>query len=187
MSDVIESAISNSAEQMDHTIDHLKKELAKIRTGKASAAILDGIMVDYYGNPTPLQQVANVSVSDARTITIQPWEKAVLAKIEQSLFAANLGITPMNDGEVVRITIPPLTEERRKDLAKQAKAVAEDAKVALRQIRHKVFDTIKKEQKNGYPEDMVKRKEGDVDKLLQQHSEAIDALYHAKEKDIMTV
>lgn len=187
MSDAIDMAIAHGREQMDHTIDHLKKELTKIRTGKASPAMLEGLQVDYYGSHVPLHQVANVGTSDARTITIQPWEKGMLAKIEQALFAANLGITPMNDGEVVRLSIPPLTEERRKDLVKQARTVGEDAKVALRHIRHKAIDTIKKEMKNGYPEDMGKRKEAEVEKLLQTHSEAIDHLIQAKEKDIMTV
>ena len=187
MNDAIDTAIAHGREQMDHTIDHLKKELAKIRTGKASPGMLDGLQVEYYGSHVPLTQVANVGTTDARTITIQPWEKGMLAKIEQALFAANLGITPMNDGEVVRLSIPPLTEERRKDLAKQAKAAGEEAKVALRHIRHKAIDIIKKEVKNGYPEDMGKRKEEDVEKLLKQHTEAIDHLIQVKEKDIMTV
>jgi len=183
----IDNAIAQGQEQMDHAIDHLKKELTKIRTGKASTGMLDGLLVDYYGNNTPLQQVANVGIADARTITIQPWEKGMLAKIEQAIFAANLGITPMNDGEIIRISIPPLTEERRRDLVKQAKVVGEEAKVALRHIRHKVMDTIKKEIKDGYPEDMGKKKEADVDHMLKSHSESIDHLITAKEKDIMTV
>lgn len=187
MNDAIDSGIAHGQEQMDHTIDHLKKELTKIRTGKASPAMLEGLQVEYYGSPVPLQQVANVSIADARTITIQPWEKGMLAKIEQALFAANLGITPMNDGEIVRISIPPLTEERRKELVKQAKAAGEDAKVALRHIRHKVIDVIKKEVKDGYPEDAGKRMEAEVEKSLQAHYESIDHLIQGKEKDIMTV
>lgn len=187
MHEQIDTMIAQSREQMDHAIDHLKKELTKIRTGKASTGMLDGLQVDYYGSNTPLQQVANVGIADARTLTIQPWEKSMLAKIEQAIFAANMGITPMNDGEIIRISIPPLTEERRKDLAKQAKVMGEEAKVALRHIRHKVMDFIKKEIKDGYPEDMGKKKEADVDKMLHTHSEAIDHLITAKEKDIMTV
>lgn len=187
MAETVESMIRMAAEQMDHAIDHLKKELSKVRTGKASGSILDGLMVDYYGTNTPLSQVANIGVADARTVTIQPWEKSMLAKIEHSIFAANLGITPMNDGEIIRISIPPLTEERRKDLVKQAKTMGEEAKVALRHSRHKTIDFIKKEMKNGYPEDMGKKAEADVDKLLHTHSEAIDHLITAKEKDIMTV
>lgn len=187
MHEKIDSTIAHGQEQMDHAIDHLKKELTKIRTGKASTGMLDGLQVDYYGSNAPLQQVANVGIADARTITIQPWEKGMLAKIEQAIFAANMGITPMNDGEIIRISIPPLTEERRKDLAKQAKVMGEDAKVALRQIRHKVMDFIKKEVKDGYPEDMGKKKEGDVDKMVHTHTDAVDHLIAAKEKDIMTV
>jgi len=187
MHEKIDSMIQAASEQMDHAIDHLKKELTKIRTGKASTGMLDGLQVDYYGTMTPLPQVANVGIADARTITIQPWEKSMLAKIEQSIFAANMGITPMNDGEIIRISIPPLTEERRKDLVKQAKTMAEDGRVALRHVRHKVMDFIKKEIKDGYPEDMGKKKEADVDKMLHAHSEAIDHLMVAKEKDIMTV
>jgi len=183
----IDNAIAQGQELMDHAIDHLKKELTKIRTGKASTGMLEGLLIDYYGNNTPLQQVANVGIADARTITIQPWEKGMLAKIEQAIFAANLGITPMNDGEIIRISIPPLTEERRRDLVKQAKVVGEEAKVALRHIRHKVMDTIKKEIKDGYPEDMGKKKEADVDHMLKSHSESIDHLITAKEKDIMTL
>jgi ribosome recycling factor len=183
----IEDLIRQGREQMDQAIEHLKKELSKIRTGKASTGLLEGLHVDYYGANTPLQQVANIGVADARTITIQPWEKSMLSKIEQALFAANLGITPMNDGEIIRITIPPLTEERRRDLVKQAKSAGEEAKVALRHARHKVIDFIKKEVKNGYPEDMGKKREADVDKMIHSFSESIDQLIVAKEKDIMTV
>lgn len=187
MAETVDSMIEQGSALMDVAIDHLKKELSKIRTGKASTGMLEGLHVDYYGSSTPLHQVANVGIADARTITIQPWEKAMLGKIEQVIFAANLGITPMNDGEIIRISIPPLTEERRRDLVKQAKTMGEEAKVALRHARHKVIDFIKKEMKDGFPEDIGKRKELDVDKLLHTHSEAIDHLISAKEKDIMTV
>lgn len=187
MHEKIDSMIQHSKEQMDHAIDHLKKELTKIRTGKASTGMLDGLHVDYYGTNTPLHQVANIGIADARTITIQPWEKSMLAKIEQAIFAANLGITPMNDGEIIRISIPPLTEERRRELAKQAKGMGEEAKVAIRNIRHKILDFIKKEVKDGYPEDMGKKKEADVDKMVHGHADAVDHLIGSKEKDIMTV
>jgi ribosome recycling factor len=187
MQETIDDIIQQCSEQMDLAIDHLRKELSKIRTGKASTGMLEGLQVDYYGNNTPLSQVANVGIADARTITIQPWEKSMLAKIEQAIFAANLGITPMNDGEIVRISIPPLTEERRRDLAKQSKAMGEEAKVALRHARHKAIDFVKKEVKDGYPEDIGKRREAEVDKMLHTHSESIDELIAAKEKDIMTV
>ncbi|HZV68717.1 MAG TPA: ribosome recycling factor [Saprospiraceae bacterium] len=187
MSETVDTIITHGAAQMDIAVEHLKKELTKIRTGKANTGLLDGLLVDYYGNNTPLAQVANVGIADARTITIQPWEKSMLAKIEQSIFAANIGITPMNDGEIIRISIPPLTEERRRDLAKQAKTMGEEAKVALRHARHKIIDFIKKAMKDGFPEDMGKRKEAEVDKMLHHHSEAVDHLISAKEKDIMTV
>ncbi len=187
MSENVDSVVLHGQEQMDLAVDHLKKELTKIRTGKASTGMLDGLQVDYYGANAPLHQVANVGIADARTLTIQPWEKGMLAKIEQAIFAANLGVTPMNDGEIIRISIPPLTEERRKDLAKQAKAMGEEAKVTLRHVRHKVIDHIKKEMKDGYPEDLGKKKEADVDKMVQTHYDAVDQLISAKEKDIMTV
>jgi len=187
MAETVDTIISQGSAQMDLAIDHLKKELTKIRTGKASTGILDGLLVDYYGHNTPLSQVANIGIADARTITIQPWEKPMLAKIEQSIFAANIGITPMNDGEIIRISIPPLTEERRRDLVKQGKTMGEEAKVALRHARHKVIEFIKKSMKDGFPEDMGKRKEADVDKMLHAHYETVDHLISAKEKDIMTV
>ena len=187
MNETIESVVQLGKDQMDVAIDHLKKELTKIRTGKASTGLLDGLLVDYYGSNTPLQQVANVGIADARTITIQPWEKSMLAKIEHSIFTANLGVTPMNDGEIIRISIPPLTEERRRDLVKQAKAMGEEAKVALRHARHKVIDFIKKQIKDGYPEDMGKKLEAEVDKMVHHHNDSVDHLITGKEKDIMTV
>ena len=187
MSEDIEVFLRKMKVEMDHALDHLQQELVKIRTGKASPSMLGGIMVDYYGSPTPLNQVANVATADARTLAIQPWEKSMLGPIEQAIFAANLGLTPMNDGEFVRINIPPLTEERRRELVKQAKALGEDGKVSLRNTRHKMMDFIKDEVKNGYPEDMGKRKEANVDKLVHDYSDKIDAMIAAKENDIMTV
>ena len=187
MAETVEGVVLQAKEAMDTAIEHLKKELTKIRTGKASTGLLDGLLVDYYGNNTPLHQVANVGIADARTITIQPWEKNMLAKIEHAIFAANLGVTPMNDGEIIRISIPPLTEERRKDLVKQAKAMGEEAKVALRHARHKVIDFIKKQMKEGYPEDLGKKLEVEVDKMVHQHTDTVDHLISSKEKDIMTV
>ncbi len=168
-------------------IDHLKKELTKIRAGKASPAMLDGLMVNYYDVPTPIAQVANLSTPDAKTIAIQPWEKGMLGNIEQAIFKANLGLTPMNDGEFVRITIPPLTEERRKDLVKQVKAAGEDAKISLRKTRQKMMDAVKKEVKDGYPEDEGKKKEATIQDLLKKYTAEVDDLTEGKEKDIMTV
>ncbi|MCL4107846.1 UNVERIFIED_CONTAM: hypothetical protein GTU68_027231 [Idotea baltica] len=149
--------------------------------------MLSSIMVDYYGTPTPLMQVSNVGTADSRTITIQPWEKNMLAAIERAIFEANLGLTPMNDGEFVRINIPPMTEERRVQLGKQAKSHGEDAKVSVRSVRHKMIDFIKKEVKNGYPEDAGKRKEEEVEQQVKKYYSKIDGLVEAKEKDIMTV
>ena len=174
-------------EYMDHAIDHLQKELQKIRAGKASTSMLEGILVDYYGSQSPINQVANVNVTDARTINIQPWDKSMLGLIEKAIFEANLGITPMNDGENIRLNIPPLTEDRRKDLVKQSKALGEEAKVSLRNTRHKMMDFIKKKVKEGYPEDGGKQKEEEIQHLTNEYSQKIDDLFHAKEKDIMTI
>ncbi len=172
---------------MDGAIEHLAEELSKIRTGKASTAMLKGIMVDYYGSPTPLNQVANVSTADSKTLTIQPWEKSMLAPIEQAIFASNMGLTPQNDGEIIRISIPPLTEERRRDLVKQAKSNGEDAKVSIRQARHKIMDFIKKAVKDGFPEDAGKRKEDEVEKMVKKYGEDVDRIVSGKEKDILTI
>ncbi len=187
VSDEVDMAMDIAKEGMELAVEHLTNELIKIRTGKAAPAMLNGLLVEYYGSPTPLNQVANVGTSDARTITIQPWEKKMLAAIEQSIFAANLGLTPMNDGEIIRINIPPLTEERRKLLVKQAKHLGEEGKISLRSNRHKAMDAIKKAVKDGYPEDAGKRKEDEVDKLVHEYSDKIDRVVEVKEKDIMTV
>lgn len=185
--DDIDGAIGQGKSLLENSLDHLQKELAKLRTGKASPAMISDLLVSYYGAPTPLSQVSNVSTSDARTLVIQPWEKSLLSAIEKAIFEANLGMTPQNDGEVVRITIPPLTEERRKDLVKKAKALGEEAKVSQRNIRRAIIDTIKKEVKEGFPEDAGKREEEKVDKLVHQYHDRTDQLIQAKEKDIMTI
>ncbi len=172
---------------MDHSLDHLQKELSKLRTGKASTTMLEGILVDYYGSPTLLNQVANVATSDARTISIQPWEKKMLSHIEKAIFEANLGVTPQNDGEVIRIIIPPLTEDRRKDLVKQAKHLGEESKVGLRNARSDAMEVFKKAIKDGLSEDIGKRKEEETQKMLNSYVEKIDTIVSAKEKEIMTV
>jgi len=177
----------SAKEAMEHALDHLHNELGKIRTGKASPAMVSGILVPYYGSPTPIAQVANVTTSDARTITIQPWEKNMIGPIEKGLFEANLGMTPMNNGEHIILTLPPLTEERRKDLVKQARHLAEECKVSLRSTRHKVMDAIKKAIKDGYPEDLGKRKETDIQGMVNTYSEKADHHVDIKEKDILTV
>ena len=187
MIDEINAYLKKGDKYMDDAIVHLSHELVKIRAGKASVSILNGIMVDYYGSQTPLGQVANIAVTDARTLNIQPWEKSMLSVIEKAVFEANLGITPMNDGENIRLNIPPLTEERRKDYVKQAKALGEEAKVSLRNARHKLMDFVKKYVKDGFPEDSGKRKEEEIQKMINTYGDKIDAIVAAKEKDIMTV
>ncbi|MFZ1703333.1 MAG: ribosome recycling factor [Saprospiraceae bacterium] len=187
MFEEIDEQIEHLNESLEKVIDHLGFELNKIRAGKASPAMLNGIMVEYYGAPTPLGQVANVSTQDARTISIQPWEKKMLSHIEKAIFEANLGITPMNDGEVVRLIIPPMSEDRRIAMVKQAKASGEEAKVGLRNHRHKVMDIIKKHVKNGYPEDIGKRREDEVQKIIDDYNQKIDKVIEAKEQDILTI
>lgn len=174
-------------EAMAQSLEHLQSELSKVRVGKASTAMLKGVMVNYYGSPTPLSQVANLNTPDSRTISIQPWEKSILGDIEKAIFEANLGVTPMNDGEFVRISVPPLTQDRRKDLVKQCKGMGEDTKVSLRNERHKLMDAIKKEVKNGYPEDAGKKKEEMVQNMTNDFGTKVDKLIAAKEADILTV
>lgn len=187
MQEELELYLEEANDQMDEAVNHLHKELAKIRAGKASPAILNGILVEYYGSPTPLAQVANVGASDSKTITVQPWEKSMIAPIEQAIFAANIGVTPQNNGEIIIINIPPLTEERRKEYVKRAKAYGEDAKVSLRNSRHKILDVIKKAVKDGYPEDSGKRLEDQVQKMVNTHAGEITKIVEAKEKDILTI
>ncbi|MFT5512382.1 MAG: ribosome recycling factor [Bacteroidia bacterium] len=172
---------------MKKAIDHLNKELLKLRAGKASPTMLDGVMVEYYGSPTPLNQVANVNTPDARTIVIQAWEKSIVPDIERAIINSNLGYNPQNDGEVVIINVPPLTEERRRDLVKSAKKEMENGKVSLRNIRRDANEQIKKLQKDGLSEDMAKDAETEVQKLTDNYSVKIDSILTDKEKEIMTV
>lgn len=172
---------------MSGSIEHLQKELTKVRAGKANPGMVLDLLVPYYGSPTPVSQVANVSTSDSRTIVIQPWEKTMLSPIERSIFEANLGVTPQNDGEVIRISIPPLTEERRKDLVKSAKSLGEEAKVSIRNVRRDAMESVKKSVKDGLPEDIGKRLEGNIQDLTDSFSEKVDKLVSAKEKEIMTI
>jgi ribosome recycling factor len=183
----IDKYMKEGVEFMDKAIDHLNHELVKIRAGKASPAMLNGIMVDYYGNTTPINQVSNIGTADSKTLSIQPWEKSMLGTIEKAIFSANIGLTPMNDGEFIRITVPALTEERRIDLVKQSKVLGEEAKVSLRNARHKLMDFIKKEVKNGYPEDLGKRKESNVEDLIKEYSSKVEKMIEAKEHDIMKI
>lgn len=172
---------------MDEAIEHLERELVKIRAGKASPSMLNGIMVEYYGAPTPLSQVANIGTTDSRTLNISPWEKSTIGDIEQAIFKANLGLTPQNNGESIMINIPALTEERRKHLVKQCKSLAEDAKVSLRSARHKMMDYIKKAVKEGYPEDNGKRQEENAQKVVETYADKVTKIIAQKESDIMTI
>lgn len=174
-------------EKMEGAIVHLERELVKIRAGKASPQMLDSIKVDYYGTPTRLDQVANVNTPDPRSIIVQPWEKNMLSVIEKAIMAANLGFNPQNDGTIVRIVVPPLTEERRKDLMKKVKAEAETTKVAIRNIRRDAIENGKKLEKNGAPEDMVKKLETEIQDLTNKFTAKVDKLVEAKEADIMTI
>ncbi len=179
--------INKANVEMDAAIEHLIEELAKVRAGKASPAMLNGIMVDYYGSPTPLTQVATVSVPDARSLSIKPWEKSLLQEIEKAIFGANLGLTPQNDGENVRINIPPVTQERRKELAKQIKSEGENAKISLRNIRKSGNDSIKQLGKDGMSEDLVKDAESEIQRVTNTHSEKIDKIVKLKEEEVLTL
>jgi ribosome recycling factor len=179
--------IGIAEEKMQAAISHLQHELLSIRAGKASADILIGIMAPYYGTPTPIHQVANISNADARTLVIQPWEKNMLGPIEKAIFQAQLGITPQNDGQVIRLTIPPLTEERRREMVKKAKLMGEESRVGVRAGRQKAMEEFKKAIKNGLPEDIGKKKEVDVDALTKTYIDKIEKMLEVKEKEIMTV
>ncbi len=176
--------LDTAKEAMDKAVAHLEKELVSIRAGKATPAMLQNVMVDYYGAQTPLSQVANVNTPDARTITIQPWEKQMLHEIERAIMLANLGFNPMNNGDNIIINVPPLTEERRKELAKQAKAEAEHAKIGVRNARKEANNDIKK---SDLSEDLKKTTEEDVQKLTDKYIKKIDEHYTIKEQEIMKV
>ncbi len=187
MTELIEMAFEEGRENAENTLNHLLAEFAKLRTGKASPSMLSGILVDYYGATTPLNQLANVSASDSKTLTIQPYDKTAIDGIERAIFEANLGLTPQNDGELIRISIPPLTQERRIELVKKAKALCEESKISLRNIRREILDVIKQEVKDGYSEDQGKRDEEKVKDFLNEHYNKILAHLEVKEKDIMTI
>lgn len=187
MSEDIPSIISGSEDHMKKAITHLEVELGKIRAGKANPQMLDGIMVDYYGSPMQINQVSNISVMDARTLSIQPWEKNMLQPIERAIIAANIGITPQNDGSLIRIFLPPLTEERRKELVKKCQAEGEHTKVAIRNIRRDAIEHIKKLQKNGLSEDAAKDAEQNVQQVTDKYIAAVEKHLTSKEKEIMSV
>jgi ribosome recycling factor len=185
MTEEIKLTLDDAREQMDTAVEHLEAEMSKIRAGKASTQMLDGIYVDYYGSRTPLAQVANVNTPDARTLVVQPWEKTLLQTIEKAIQAANLGLNPQNDGVLIRINVPPLTEERRKDLAKKAKAESENGKVTIRNIRRDANEMIKGISK--LPEDIAKDAETKIQVLTDTYIAKMDKLYEVKEKEIMTI
>lgn len=183
----VKEYLDNAEENMQLAVEYLDDTLSHIRAGKASARLLDGIKVDYYGTMSPISNVANVSVPDARTIAITPWEKSMFREIEKAIINSELGVTPENNGEVIRISIPPLTEDRRKQLVKQSKSEAENAKVSVRNARREAIEGLKKEVKNGMSEDVEKDAEASVQKLHDKYMKKIDEVFSAKEKEILTV
>lgn len=187
MQEELDFIMDSAKESMDNAVKHLGEELLKIRAGKANPAMLSSVMVDYYGSMTKLAQVANVNTPDAKTIRIQPWEKAMIDPIEKAIAYANLGFNPQNNGEVIIITIPPLTEERRKDLVKTVKAQSEHARVSIRNARKEANDEIKKLQKDGLSEDVAKSAESEIQELTDNFNKKIDQEIDRKEKDIMTI
>jgi len=187
MTDAIESIIKNVQDHMVKAISHLEIEILKIRAGKASPTMLDGLVVEYYGSPTPISQVANINIVDARTISIQPYEKNMLAPIERSIMAGNIGITPQNDGTLIRLYLPPLTEERRREFVKRVMAEGETAKIAIRNIRRDGMEDIKKLQKDGLSEDLAKESEARVQVITDKKITEVDVHCAAKEKELMTV
>lgn len=187
MNEEVEMYLEEAKENMQSSVEHLEKELQKLRAGKASPAMLSGISVDYYGTITPLVQVANVGTTDAQTIVIQPWEKSMISPIEKEIMKANLGFNPINNGEIIRIKVPSLTEERRTQLAKQVKTEGENAKVAIRNNRRDAIDSLKKMLKEGLSEDEEKDGEDEIQKITNSFIDKVDKIIEIKEKEIMTV
>ncbi len=187
MNEELDFLMDAAVEGMDKAIGHLERELQKLRAGKANPQMLDSVKVDYYGTPTRLTQISNINTPDPRSIVIQPWEKNMLGPIEKAIMAANLGFNPQNDGIIIRVVVPPLTEERRRDLVKKAKEEAENSKVGIRGSRREAIDAAKKLQKEGVPEDLVKKFETDIQDLTNKFIAKIDKLVEAKEADIMTI
>jgi ribosome recycling factor len=181
------SIIAVAEDHMKKAINHLEAELVKIRAGKANPQMLDGLVVDYYGSPMPINQVANISVVDARTLTIQPWEKNMVQPIEKAIIGANIGVTPQGDGVMIRLSLPPLTEERRKELVKKCQGEGEHSKIAIRNIRRDAIESIKRLQKNGLSEDAAKDAEADVQLVTDKFTAAVEKHLDAKEKEIMAI
>ena len=179
--------LNDASDRMQKTVEHLEEELLNVRAGKASTNALNGVFVDYYGSQTPVSGVASVTVPDAKTILIQPWDKNLIRAIEKAILDSNIGLTPSNNGEQIRLSIPPLTEERRKELVKQVRQEAETARISLRNARRDAVEAFKKAVKEGMPEDESKDGENQVQKLLEKFSKQLDAQLDKKEKEIMTV
>ncbi|MFP4018367.1 MAG: ribosome recycling factor [Bacteroidales bacterium] len=187
MNDEVQAITKEAKNKMKKAVEYLSDELARIRAGKANPRILDGVYVDYYGTNTPLYQLASIGTPDAKTITIQPWDKNVLSNIEKAIMDSDLGLNPQNDGELIRLNIPPLTEERRKDLVKKVHSEGENAKVSIRNARRDANEQLKKLKNEGIPEDETKRGEDEVQKLTDEYGKKVDEVVEAKEKEIMTV
>jgi ribosome recycling factor len=187
MSEELEFIIEEAEDSMKKAIGFLEVELGKIRAGKANPQMLDGIMVDYYGAATPINQVANINIMDARTISIQPWEKKTLQTIERAIIAANIGLNPQNDGVNIRLFLPPLTEERRRELVKKSAAEAEQSKVAIRNIRREAIEEIKRLQKDGLSEDIAKDSEKEVQDITDKYIALVEKHLAAKERDVMSI
>ncbi len=187
MNEEVQMYLEDAEESMTKTINHLKSELSKLRAGKANPHMLNSIYVDYYGNKTPLNQVANVGTPDARTIMIQPWEKSMISVIEKEIMKANLGLNPENNGELIRIKVPVLTEERRLKLVKQVKTEGENAKVVIRKSRRETIEGLKDLKKDGLSEDLEKKAEDDVQKLTNNFTNKVNTIIESKENDIMTI
>lgn len=187
MNELINLQLEDAKEQMQKAIGRTEGELTKVRAGKALPSMLDGIFIDYYGTATPLAQVGTINTPDARTIVVQPWEKNLLATIEKAIIDSNIGLNPQNDGNVIRLNIPPLTEERRKDLVKKVREESEKGRVAIRNIRKDANESIKKLKNDGVSEDEIKVGEAEVQKLTDAHITMVDQVTEVKEKDIMTI
>lgn len=187
MTEELELIIEDAEASMKKAVGFLEAELVKIRAGKANPNMLDGINVEYYGSPTPINQVANINIMDARTISIQPWEKKTLQLIERAIIAANIGMNPQNDGINIRLFLPPLTEERRKELVKKSAAEAEHSKVAIRNIRREAIEEIKRLQKEGLSEDISKGSEKEIQDITDRYIATVEKILAAKEKDVMSI
>ena len=187
MAEDVKAVSDHALDSMKKAISHLEAELVKIRAGRANPQMLDGLVVDYYGNPTPINQVGNITVMDARTLTIQPWEKNMLQPIERSIIAANIGVTPQNDGNIIRIFLPPLTEERRKEIVKRVHSEGEHSRVAIRNIRRDAIEHVKRIQKAGLSEDIAKDAEKEIQDMTDRYILQVDKHLAAKEKELMSV